>query len=410
MDANFTQRLRQLNEEHDLLINRKNIRNKLGNGIFDRYQFPVLTAAHTPLFWRYDLNPATNPLLLERIGVNAVFNSGAIKFNNKYVLVARVEGSDRKSFFAIAESDNGIDNFRFRDFPVTLPETSDPDTNVYDMRLTLHEDGWIYGFFCTERKDKNAPENDLSSAIAATGIVRTHDLENWERLVDLKSTSQQRNVVLHPEFINGKYALYTRPQDSFIDAGSGGGIGWTLISDITNAEVKDEIIIDSRNYHTIKELKNGEGPCPIKTAKGWLHLAHGVRGCAAGLRYVLYMYMTSLEDPTRIIAKPGGYFMAPEGIERIGDVSNVLFSNGWIADDDGSVYIYYASSDTRMHVAVSSIDKLTDYCINTPSDGFRSATSVDTLCNLITKNKEYFSGKDLPGINGFEKSQKMTQV
>ena len=410
MDATFTQRLRLLTEEHELLINNKNLRYRIGNGIFDRYQFPVLTAAHTPLFWRYDLNPATNPLLLERIGVNAVFNAGAIKYNDKYILVARVEGYDRKSFFAIAESDNGVDNFRFRDFPVNLPETSDPDTNVYDMRLTLHEDGWIYGLFCTERKDKNAPKNDLSSAVAATGIVRTHDLENWERLADLKSASQQRNVVLHPEFVNGKYALYTRPQDSFIDAGSGGGIGWALISDITNAEAKDEIIIDSRNYHTIKELKNGEGPCPIKTAKGWLHLAHGVRGCAAGLRYVLYMFMTALEDPTRIIAQPGGYFMAPEGVERIGDVSNVLFSNGWIADDDGTVYIYYASSDTRMHVAVSSIDKLSDYCLNTPADGFRSATSVDALCNLITKNKEYLSGMDLPGTNGFEKSQKMTQV
>jgi 4-O-beta-D-mannosyl-D-glucose phosphorylase len=410
MDATFKQRLQLLTEEHELLINRRNNRNPLGNGIYDRYQFPVLTAAHTPLFWRYDLNPATNPLLLERIGVNAVFNAGAIKFNNKYVLVARVEGYDRKSFFAIAESNNGIDNFRFRDFPVALPENEDPDTNVYDMRLTRHEDGWIYGLFCTERKDKNAPKTDLSSAVASTGIARTHDLEHWERLPDLKSKSQQRNVVLHPEFVNGKYALYTRPQDGFIDAGSGGGIGWALVDDITKAEAKDEIIIDSRNYHTIKELKNGQGPHPLKTPQGWLHLAHGVRGCAAGLRYVLYMFITSLEDPTRIIAQPAGYFMAPEGIERIGDVSNVLFSNGWIADDDGTVYIYYASSDTRMHVATTSIARLTDYCFNTPADGFRTATSVGTLRKLIEKNQEYMAEKGLAEINGFDKNQQVTQV
>lgn len=407
MDVNFQQRLLQLNEKHEFLIKRKNIPVADGNGIYTRYQFPILTAAHTPLFWRYDLNPATNPFLLERIGVNAVFNSGAIKFNNKYLLVARVEGYDRKSFFAIAESDNGIDNFRFRDFPIVLPETTDPDTNVYDMRLTLHEDGWIYGLFCTERKDKTAPDSDHSSAIAATGIVRTHDLENWERLADLKSKSQQRNVVLHPEFVEGKYALYTRPQDGFIDAGSGGGIGWALIEDITQAEANNEIIIDSRNYHTIKELKNGEGPCPIKTHKGWLHLAHGVRGCAAGLRYVLYMYVTAPDDPTRIIAMPGGYFMAPEGIERTGDVSNVLFSNGWIADDDGTVKIYYASSDTRMHVAVSEIDRLLDYCFNTPPDNHRSAASVETLNKLIFSNKEYQSANDTFTV---AESEKATQV
>lgn len=389
MDASFKQRLQKLKEDYQQLINRENICIDWGNGIFNRFEFPVLTAGHIPLTWRYDLSPETNPLLLERIGVNGVFNSGAIKFNNKYVLLARVEGYDRKSFFAIAESDNGIDNFRFRDFPVSLPESSDPDTNVYDMRLTRHEDGWIYGLFCTERKDPHAPKGDLSSAIAATGIVRSHDLEKWERLPDLKSKSQQRNVVLHPEFVNGKYALYTRPQDGFIDAGSGGGIGWALIDDITHAEAKDEIIIDHRFYHTIKELKNGEGPPPIKTAKGWLHLAHGVRGCAAGLRYVLYLYVTTIEDPTRIIAQPAGYFMAPEGIERIGDVSNVLFSNGWITDDDGKVYIYYASSDTRMHVAVSSIAKLTDYCFNTLPDGFRSAKSVETIQKLIENNKRF---------------------
>ncbi|HEX7411159.1 MAG TPA: glycosidase [Bacteroidales bacterium] len=410
MDATFAKRLQQLAEGNELLMTRKNIKNDSGNGIFERYQFPVLTAAHTPLFWRYDLNPATNPMLLERIGVNAVFNAGAIRYNNKYVLIARVEGSDRKSFFAIAESDNGVDNFRFRDFPVALPEMSDPDTNVYDMRLTRHEDGWIYGFFCTERKDTNAPKNDLSLAFAATGIVRTHDLENWERLPDLKSKSQQRNVVLHPEFVNGKYALYTRPQDGFIDAGSGGGIGWALIDDITNAEAKDEIIIDSRHYHTIKEQKNGEGPHPMKTSEGWLHLAHGVRGSAAGLRYVLYMYLTSLEDPTRIIAQPGGYFMAPEGIERVGDVSNVLFSNGWIAGDNGVVYIYYASSDTRLHVAVSSVDKLIDYCLNTPPDRFRSATSVETLRELIEKNKKFLVGNDISAISLTEKVHQVSQI
>lgn len=391
MDTSFSRRLNKLNEYYELLITRRNKIIEPGNGIFNRFEFPVLTAAHIPLFWRYDLNPADNPLLLERIGMNAAFNSGAIKHNGKYLLIARVEGYDRKSFFAVAESPNGIDNFRFREFPVVMPETDDPDTNVYDMRLTRHEDGWIYGTFCTERKDPNAPKHDLSSAVAATGIARTRDFDTWERLPDLKSVSQQRNVVLHPEFVNGKYAFYTRPQDGFIDAGSGGGIGWALIDDITKAETRNEVIIDHRYYHTIKELKNGEGPHPIKTPKGWLHLAHGVRGCAAGLRYVLYMYMTALDDPARVIAQPGGYFMAPEGEERIGDVSNVLFSNGWIADDDGTVYIYYASSDTRLHVAVSSIEKLTDYCLHTPADGFRSATSVQSIISLIKKNKEYFS-------------------
>jgi 4-O-beta-D-mannosyl-D-glucose phosphorylase len=395
-NINFEERLYTLLSEHESLVTMPNEPEKTaGNGVYQRYEHPVLTAAHTPLNWRYDLNSERNPYLMERIGINAVFNAGAIYHNNKYLLVARVEGADRKTFFAIAESENGIDNFRFWDFPVALPETEDPDTNVYDMRLTKHEVGWIYGIFCTERKDPDAPKGDLSSAVAAAGIVRTHDLINWERLPDLKSKSQQRNVVLHPEFVNGKYALYTRPQDGFIDTGSGGGIGWALIDDISHAEVKNEIIIDHRYYHTIKELKNGEGPHPIKTAKGWLHLAHGVRNCAAGLRYVLYMYMTSLEDPTKLIAQPGGYFMAPEENERIGDVSNVLFSNGWIADEDGTVYIYYASSDTRLHVAVSSIDRLTDYCFNTPADGFRSAASVQTLCKQITKNIESIAVKEL---------------
>jgi 4-O-beta-D-mannosyl-D-glucose phosphorylase len=388
MMTDFRSRLNILIEEHRKLILRKNERIEPGNGIFHRYRYPVLTSDHTPLFWRYDLNPHTNPHLMERIGIHAAFNAGAMKFEGKFILAVRVEGNDRKSFFAIAESPNGIDSFRFWDYPVTMPETDIPDTNVYDMRLTKHEDGWIYGIFCSERKDPSAPDGDLSSALAAAGISRTHDLKIWERLPDLKTRSQQRNVVLHPEFVNGKYAVYTRPQDGFIDAGSGGGIGWALMDDMTNAEVKDEKIINFRYYHTIKEIKNGEGPHPIKTPQGWLHLAHGVRGCAAGLRYVLYLYMTDLKDPSELIAEPAGFFMAPEGEERIGDVSNVLFSNGWIIDEDGSVYIYYASSDTRMHVATSTIDKLIDYCLNTPADGLRSAASVQTLKNQIDRNLE----------------------
>jgi 4-O-beta-D-mannosyl-D-glucose phosphorylase len=384
----FNKRIQELFQQHESLLSRQN-NPQCGNGIYQRYQFPVLTAAHTPLFWRYDLNPDTNPFLMERIMINGVFNAGAIKLNGKYYLVARVEGADRKSFFAVAESPNGVDHFRFWDNPIMMPETDEPDANIYDMRLTAHEDGWIYGIFCSERKDPNAQKGDLSSAVAAAAISRTKDLITWERLPDLKSKSQQRNVVLHPEFINGKYALYTRPQDSFIDAGSGGGIGWALIDDIQHAVINEEKIIDHRYYHTVKELKNGEGPHPIKTKKGWLHLAHGVRPCAAGLRYVLYMYMTDLEDPSKLIASPGGYFMAPEGEERVGDVSNVLFSNGWIADDDGTVFIYYASSDTRMHVAVSTVDKLVDYCLNTPADGFRSATSVRTIQALIERNRPF---------------------
>lgn len=385
----FDDRLKEISRAHEELLKQKNHKTEPGNGVFSRYLNPILTAAHTPVEWRYDLNPQTNPYFMERIGVNGTFNAGAMKFNGRYILVVRVEGYDRKSFFAIAESPNGIDNFRFRDYPLTMPETGNPDTNVYDMRLTQHEDGWIYGIFCSERKDPTAAAGDLSSAVAAAGIARTHDLEIWERLPDLVTKSQQRNVVLHPEFVNGKYALYTRPQDGFIDAGNGGGIGWALIDDITKAEVKDETIINFRHYHTIKEQKNGEGPHPIKTSKGWLHLAHGVRGCAAGLRYVLYLYMTDLKNPEKVIAEPAGYFMAPENEERVGDVSNVLFSCGWIADDDGTIYIYYASSDTRMHVAVSTIEKLTDYCFNTPADGFRSAASVETLKSLIKRNEEF---------------------
>ena len=376
-----------LTKEYDELISRENEKILPGNGVFERYKYPILTADHPPLEWRYDFNPETNPYLMERFGINAVFNAGAIKFNGKYLVMARVEGHDRKSFFAIAESPNGIDNFRFWEYPVQLPDLYPEETNVYDMRLTKHEDGWIYGIFCSESKDPDAPAGDLTSAIAAAGIIRSRDLKNWERLPNLVSQSQQRNVVLHPEFVDGKYALYTRPQDGFIDAGSGGGISWALIDDITHAVVKKEIVIEQRHYHTIKEVKNGEGPHPIKTPEGWLHLAHGVRACAAGLRYVLYLYMTSLDDPSKVIAQPGGYFMAPVGEERTGDVSNVLFSNGWIADEDGTVYIYYASSDTRMHVATSTIERLIDYCRHTPEDRLRSTTSVKSIYDIIEANK-----------------------
>ena len=383
----YDNRLHILTKEYDELISRENEKILPGNGVFERYKYPILTADHPPLEWRYDFNPETNPYLMERFGINAVFNAGAIKFNGKYLVMARVEGHDRKSFFAIAESPNGIDNFRFWEYPVQLPDLYPEETNVYDMRLTKHEDGWIYGIFCSESKDPDAPAGDLTSAIAAAGIIRSRDLKNWERLPNLVSQSQQRNVVLHPEFVDGKYALYTSPQDGFIDAGSGGGISWALIDDITHAVVKKEIVIEQRHYHTIKEVKNGEGPHPIKTPQGWLHLAHGVRACAAGLRYVLYLYMTSLDDPSKVIAQPGGYFMAPVGEERTGDVSNVLFSNGWIADEDGTVYIYYASSDTRMHVATSTIERLIDYCQHTPEDKLRSTTSVKSIYDIIEANK-----------------------
>lgn len=379
--------MQKLFNKQEELLNKENKKIEKSNGIFQRWENPVLTAAHTPLTWRYDFDPDDNPNLLERFGINGVFNAGAIRWGQKYLLVARVEGCDRKSFFAIAESANGTSNFRFWEKPLLLPDTSNPETNVYDMRLTAHADGWIYGLFGAERKDPAAAAGALSSAVAACGIVRTRDMQNWERLPNLKSASQQRNVVLHPEFVDGRYALYTCPQDGFIDAGKGGGIGWALIDDIKRAEIKSEKIINYRQYHTIKEVKNGEGPAPIKTAYGWLHLAHGVRACAAGLRYVLYLYMTDLQDPSKVIAEPGGYFMAPHAKERIGDVSNVLFSNGWIADSDGSVFIYYASSDTRMHVATSTVEKLVDYCFNTAPDGGRSRTSVETVIRLIEKNK-----------------------
>jgi 4-O-beta-D-mannosyl-D-glucose phosphorylase len=390
MTKEFEKRLSQLQSNYHQLITQANKKQETRNGVFDRYQYPVLTAAHTPVFWRYDLNPQTNPYLMERFGINAVFNAGAVKWNNKYLLVARVEGLDRKSFFAVAESANGIDNFTFWDYPIDLPQTEEPDTNVYDMRLTMHEDGWIYGLFCTERRDPEAPAHDQSMAVAACGIARTKDMVNWERLPDLITSSpQQRNVVLHPELVDGQYALYTRPQDGFISAGTGGGIGFGLTRNMENAVIDHETIIDNKNYHTVYEAKNGQGPAPIKTGQGWLHLAHGVRNTAAGLRYVLYMFMTDLDDLTNVLYKPGGYFLAPEGEERIGDVSNVVFSNGWIKDDDDTVYVYYASSDTRMHVAVSTVDKLLDYVMNTPEDGLRSSLSVSTLYQIIDNNKNF---------------------
>ena len=382
----YEERLKWLKETHKELLGKKNVPIE-GNGIFVRYENPVLTAAHAPIEWRYDLHKETNPYLMERFGIHAVMNSGAIKYDGKYILVARVEGADRKSFFAVAESPNGIDNFRFWPRPVTMPEFGEPATNVYDMRLTAHEDGWIYGIFCVERKDHSRPDN-LSAAVACAGVARTKDLVNWERLPDIVSSHQQRKVVLHPEFVDGKYALYTRPQDGFIDAGNGPGIGWALVDSMENAVIGDEKVLSRRRYHTIMECKNGEGPHPIKTPKGWLHLAHGVRGCASGLRYVLYMYMTSLEDPSEVIAEPAGFLMAPEGCEYIGDVMNVLFTNGWICDPDGKVFIYYASSDTRMHVATSTVDRLVDYCLNTSPDGLVTGASVETLNKLIDKNAD----------------------
>ena len=392
----YESRKKQLLERHEALLALKNEPEEWGNGIYEKYQRPILTAEHTPLHWRYDFSQQDNPYLMQRIMMNAVLNAGAIKLDGRYLLVCRVEGADRKSFFAVAESANGIDGFRFWDEPITMPDDVIPATNIYDMRVTQHEDGWIYGVFCAERHDDSQPGN-LSAATATAAIARTKDLKNWERLPDLKSRSQQRNVVLHPEFIRTKtvdgkpvegkwYALYTRPQDGFIDTGSGGGIGWALVDDIAHAEIKEEIIINPRHYHTIQEVKNGEGPAPLKTPRGWLHLAHGVRGTADGLRYVLYMYMTALDDPTRVIAKPGGWFLVPEGKEYVGDVMNVAFSNGWILDDDGRVLIYYATADTRLHVAVSTLDRLIDYCMHTPEDGLTTSASVETIKQLIRKN------------------------
>jgi len=378
--------LRALEAAHEALLAKPNERLDEGNGVFWRFRRPVLTAAHTPLSWRYDLDPATNPFGLERMGINAVFNPGAIKLGSRYLIVARVEGADRKSFFAVAESANGIDGWRFWDYPIRMPQTADRDTNVYDMRLTAHEDGWIYGVFCTERKDPRAP-NDLSAAVAQAGIARTHDLVTWERLPDLVTRSeQQRNVVLHPQLVGGRYGFYTRPQDGFIEAGSGGGIGWGLCDDITRATIADERVIEPRRYHTITESKNGQGPPPILTDGGWLHLAHGVRNTAAGLRYVLYVFVSDRDAPWRVTHRPAGYLIAPEGEERVGDVSNVVFGCGCIADDDGRLLIYYASSDTRIHVAESTVPRLLDYALNTPEDPLTSAGCVEQRYSLIERN------------------------
>nr|WP_319510342.1 glycosidase [uncultured Draconibacterium sp.] len=390
MNEIFNSRLKQIKADFKVLLEKKNEKLFSSNGIYNRYANPVLTREHVPLHWRFDLNEKTNPFLMERNGFNAAFNAGAIKFNGKHILAVRTEGNDRKSFFAIAESPNGVDNFRFWDRPITLPQTDDADTNVYDMRLTKHDDGWIYGVFCTERKDPEAPEGDTSSAVAAAGIARTKDLVEWERLPDLISTTgQQRNVVLFRHLIDGKYAFYTRPQDGFIDTGKGGGIGFGLSESIENAEVEEEVIVDAKTYHTIYEVKNGLGPAPIRTEHGWLQLAHGVRNTAAGLRYTLYMFMTDLEKPWIVTHKPHGHFIAPLKGERVGDVSNVVFSNGWIEDEDGTVFIYYASSDTRMHVATSTVEKLVDYCMNSPQDQLYSHKSVETINKLIDSNKDF---------------------
>lgn len=377
------------NARYEALINKPNRPSSIYNGIYTRWENPVLTRDHAPLIWRYDLNPETNPFFMERLGVNAAFNAGAIKLNGKYYLVARVEGSDRKSFFAVAESDSPVEGFRFWDYPVTLPDTCPEETNVYDMRLTQHEDGWIYGVFCSESKDTSNP--DLSAAVAAAGIVRTKDLKAWERLPNLvtRESPQQRNVCLLPEFVEGKYAFYTRPMDGFIDTGSGGGIGFGLCEDITHAVIDHERITSRRKYHTITECKNGAGAVPIKTEVGWLHIAHGVRNTAAGLRYVVYVFMTALDDPAQVIAEPGGLLIAPLGDERVGDVSNVAFTNGAIADDDGQLYIYYASADTRLHVASTTVERMVDYALHTPPDPLRSADCVKQRCELIDKNLTY---------------------
>ncbi len=394
-EKDFKKRLKQLIEEHNNLIKRQSKKLSTSNGVYDRYEHPVLTAAHTPIFWRYDLDQQTNPFLMERMGINSVFNVGAIEFNNKICLIARVEGADRKSFFAVAESPNGIDNFEFWDFPIEMPPADPEETNVYDMRLTRHEDGWIYGLFCAELHDPSHPE-DPSAAIARCGIARTKDLKQWQRLPDLKTPSaQQRNCVLHPEFIDGKYAFYTRPMADFKSTGTSEGIGWGLCEDIEQAQITEEVVMDPCTYHTISEGKNGQGPTPIKTTKGWLHLAHGVRDTAAGYRYVSYVLLTDLDKPWKVIARPGGYFMAPQGDERVGDVSNVLFSNGWVARDNGEVFIYYGSSDTRTHVATSTVERLLDYVTNTPPDGFRSSQCVKQRCELIKNNLADASWKSL---------------
>lgn len=385
----FKEQLEKQMARYEEVIRKKNKKTDFYNGIYDRWENPVLTRDHIPLTWKYDMNPETNPYFMERLGVNAVFNAGAIYLDGKYYLVARIEGNDRKSFFGVAVSDNGVDGFRFMDYPILLEDTCPDETNVYDMRLTKHEDGYIYGVFCSESKDRDS--NDLSAAVAAAGIVRTKDMINWERLPNLKTlrSPQQRNVVLHPEFVDGKYAFYTRPMDDFIDTGSGGGVGFGLCEDITNAVIDEEIITSKRKYHTITEAKNGAGAVPIKTEKGFIHIAHGVRNTAAGLRYVIYAFATDLNNPVKVIAEPSGFLIAPLGGERIGDVGNVVFTNGAIVNDDNEVFIYYASSDTRLHVATTTVDKLVDYVFNTPADPLRSVLCVQQRTELIKKNLEY---------------------
>lgn len=389
-NTTFAKRKQKVLAEHQALLNRPNPKvTEHYNGIFHRYQYPILTPQHIPVFWRYDLNPQSNPFFMERLEINSVFNAGAIEWNGKILLMPRIESNDVKSFLGIAESENGVDNFKFWDYPIVMPQTEDPDMNVYDIRLVEHEDGWIYGLFCAERKDKNKP-HDSSAAIAKNGLARTKDLINWERLPDLMSKSpQQRNCVLHPEFVNGAYAFYTRPMDGFIETGGGGGIGWATCKDLSNPILEDETIIEPKKYHTIKEVKNGLGPAPFKTEAGWLHLAHGVRRTAAGLRYVLYLFLCDLDEPWKVIRHPGRHFIAPMGIERVGDVSNVVFSNGWVKRDNGEVFIYYASSDTRMHVATTTIDKLLDYILNTPEDAGRTYDCVQQRIDLINRNKHF---------------------
>ncbi|RKJ06084.1 glycosidase [bacterium D16-54] len=375
-------------EKLERLIAKKNHKADFYNGIYDRYVDPVVTREHIPVEWRFDLNPETNPYFMERLGVNAVMNAGAVELNGKICLVVRVEGNDRKSFFAVAESESGVDGFRFWDEPVVLPDTCPEETNVYDMRLTKHEDGYIYGVFCSESKDTSV--KDLSAAVAAAGIVRTKDLKEWERLPNLVTlrSPQQRNVVLHPELVEGKYGFYTRPMDDFIDTGSGGGVGFGLCEDITHAVIDEEIMTSLRKYHTITEAKNGAGAVPIRTEKGWIHIAHGVRNTAAGLRYVIYAFATDLHHPEKVIAEPSGLLIAPRGQERVGDVSNVVFTNGAVVRDNGQVLIYYASSDTRMHVAETTVDKLTDYVFHTPQDPERSADCVRQRVEMIRRNRE----------------------
>jgi 4-O-beta-D-mannosyl-D-glucose phosphorylase len=383
--AEFDTRVEKLFDDHNKLTGRRNKVRAGGNGIYDRYVYPVITRDHTPVFWRYDLDHETNPHLMTRLGINTTFNAGAIKLNGKYYMAVRTEGFDVKSFFAIAESPNGVDKWRFWDHPVVMPVTDDPEMNVYDIRLTQHEDGWIYGLFCAERKDLSKPD-DSSAALASCGISRTRDLISWERLDDLRSrAAQQRNCVLHPEFVQGKYMIYTRPQSGFIETGDS-GISVGFCDNMEHATLGEEIIVDPRHYHTVKEVKNGQGPPPIKCSHGWIHLAHGVRRTAAGLRYTLYLFMTSLEEPWKVIRRPSGHFIEPLEEERVGDVSNVVFSNGWIADEDGTVFVYYASSDTRMHVATTTIEKITDYILNTPEDAGRTQLCAEQRDKMIEKN------------------------